>query len=148
MFPFVSSRGTIVVSMEEGTEQVEEKVHEKNHEKPVTSAPSIAVKIKKGAWIAWLVLQYAFDRVADATSDNMRVIRREANLFLGTAFTIIGLMNFRNGKNCDGNTVDYLSCTRPSTFYYYTAFEMFLVTLGVSLILVWILHRFPHKESH
>lgn len=120
-------------------------VPEKTHERATVPTVGVMARVKKSAWIGWLLLQYGFDRLADATGDDFRIIRREATLFLGIALTTIGLMNFRNGKNCDGNTVDYLSCTRPSTFYYYSAFEMFLVTLGLFLITVWIVRRFPSK---
>jgi hypothetical protein len=69
------------------------------------------------------------------------IVRRESDIFLGATLFSIGLLNFHSGKYCDGNAADYLSCTRPVTYYYYTWIEIGLVILGVYLILLWFLQR-------
>ncbi len=81
------------------------------------------------------------DWLIDLCEDNLRVIFKEKDVFFGAALAIIGVMHFRTGKYCDGNTADYLSCTRPVAYYYYGALEIFLVLIGVCFILLWILKR-------
>lgn len=98
-------------------------------------------KVKRTAYIGWLFVEYVFDRLADRAERYGAIVRRESELFLGAALIVIGLMNFENGKNCDGNTTDYLSCTRPSTFYYFTWWEILFVVAGVFLIVIWLLER-------
>ncbi len=85
-----------------------------------------------------------FDRLTDASMDDLHIVRREARLFLGSALALSGLLHLQHGKYCDGNAADYLSCTRPATYYYYGAFEIILAVVGISLILVWFLRR-SHK---
>jgi hypothetical protein len=80
----------------------------------------------------------AVEGVFDYVTKNARTIVRQKELFVGTALTIIGLMSFESDKFCDGNTADYLSCTRPSTYYYFDALDIALVVLGVTLLLLWI----------
>jgi hypothetical protein len=46
-------------------------------------------------------------------------------------------LNLQSGKYCDGNAADYLACTRPTTYYYYNGFEIFLIIAGIFLILLW-----------
>lgn len=72
---------------------------------------------------------------------NYAVLRRESQLFVGTALFVIGFFGFESGKYCDGNTSEYLSCTRPSTYYYYDTFHTILIIVGVSLIILWYLRR-------
>jgi hypothetical protein len=79
----------------------------------------------------------AFDVLMDGVEENGRIIRRESELFLGTLLTIIGIFSFNSGKYCDGNTADYLSCTRPATFYYYGWFEIICIIVGVFLVILW-----------
>ena len=81
------------------------------------------------------------DRLVSAGEEDFRVLKREAGLFFGIVLTLVGLMNFQNGKNCDGNTADYLSCTRPSTFYYFGWIEIVLVLVGAFFIVLWFLKR-------
>lgn len=95
---------------------------------------------KKGGGIfrtAWISVEYLSYHFAKGVGDNLRVMQRDANLFLGAAFTILGLLNWSSGKYCDGNTADYLSCTRPTAYYYFSAPMIALVLLGAMLILVW-----------
>ena len=72
-------------------------------------------------------------------------VAREAELFIGTALTLIGLLSIEADKFCDGNTADYLSCTRPSTYYFYSPLDIAIVVIGVFLIMVWFLNR---KSRH
>ncbi len=85
----------------------------------------------------WLSLEFIAFHLAKALGENVRVIRREVNLFLGSALSILGLLNWSTGKYCDGNTADYLSCTRPTAYYYYGWFSITLILVGVTLLLVW-----------
>jgi hypothetical protein len=107
----------------------------------------VAVKIARYVRIGILVAEYMYDELIDAIIDSARVVQSEGRLFLGSVCTVIGLMNFRNGKYCDGNSVDYLSCTRPVAYYYYSGFEIVLVVLGVTLMLVWFLKRTPKMSE-
>lgn len=81
------------------------------------------------------------DHLLDWALRRLALIRAEFELFAGTALLAIGLLGFQSGKYCDGNTADYLSCTRPSTFYYYSAFDVALIVIGVFLVLSWFLSR-------
>lgn len=101
----------------------------------------LARRVRWVAKVSWLILERSFDLAADVFEDYVRVIRLELELFFGAALAIIGLLNFQNGKNCDGNTADYLACTHPSTYYYYNAFDVALVVFGVFLILIWLMKR-------
>ncbi len=69
----------------------------------------------------------------------LRYLLLETELFLGTALLTIGLFSFESDKYCDGNTSDYLSCTRPSTFYYFDWLDITLIVLGVFFVIVWVL---------
>ncbi len=97
--------------------------------------------LKRWFWIGWLVLQWGFDKLIDSQRGNYEIIKKEADLFFGTALTIMGLLGFSSSKFCDGNTADYLSCTRPTSYHYYSAFAIFLVIIGVFFILFWFLKR-------
>jgi len=102
-------------------------------------------RVKRWFVIAVAIFWYATDCLMDATEDNWRIIRRESDLFLGTALTLLGIFSFHSGKYCDGNTADYLSCTRPTTFYYYGWIETILIIIGVTLILLWFFK--PRKNN-
>ncbi len=71
----------------------------------------------------------------------VRYILLETELFLGAALLAIGTFGFESDKYCDGNTADYLSCTRPSTFYYYDWLDVTLIVLGIFFVLVWVLRN-------
>ena len=96
------------------------------------------MRARKGVWgfVLW-----AGDRLVDWLEERLRILIIEKDLFLGTLFFILGFLNFHSGKYCDGNSADYLSCTRPVTYYYYTWWEIALVILGVFLILIWFVQR-------
>lgn len=72
-------------------------------------------------------------------SSSWRTIMRHKELFAGIGFTLVGLLSFNSDKFCDGNTADYLSCTRPSTFYYFDWLDITLIVAGVFLALIWYL---------
>lgn len=88
-----------------------------------------------------LFVQFLFDTVFASIGRNLRIIGREFDLFFGTALTIVGTLGFESDKYCDGNTADYLSCTRPSTYYYFDSLDVALVVIGVFFILFWIIKR-------
>ena len=84
---------------------------------------------------------YLLDRTLAALQDNARIILREIDLFLGTALLFIGILGFESDKYCDGNTADYLSCTRPTTYYFYDNLDVVLIVLGVFFVILWFLKR-------
>ena len=88
--------------------------------------------------VFWVSIEYISVHLAEALSENLRIIRQEGNLFLGTALMVLGFFNWSSAKYCDGNTADYLSCTRPVTYYYYGGFEIALLLVGVTLVLIWL----------
>lgn len=73
--------------------------------------------------------------------DQLRAIVREPALFLGAGLLLVGLMSFEVGRYCDGNTAQYLSCTRSAAYYYYDALDRTLVVLGAILLLGWFVRR-------
>ena len=89
----------------------------------------------------WVSVEYLSVRVLEAIVEDLRIMREEIDLFLGAAFVLLGVMNWSTGKYCDGNSSDYLSCTRPTVYYYYGAFEIVLVVFGIALVLLWIVKR-------
>jgi hypothetical protein len=91
--------------------------------------------------IIWHTALFLLDRLVDWLGRKIRVIRHESDLFLGIALASVGLLHIHIGRFCDGNSSDYLSCTRPAVFYYYSAVEIVLVTLGIFLIVIWMLSR-------
>lgn len=95
-------------------------------------------RTRRNLWHA--ILRYG-DAFLDWLENRLKIMIQEKDLFLGTLFFILGFFNFHSGKYCDGNAADYLSCTRPVTYYYYTWIEMILVILGVFLVMLWFLQR-------
>jgi hypothetical protein len=89
--------------------------------------------------------EYLFDQCIHVGDEYGRIIAREKELFFGVALFCIGLLSFDHGKYCDGNTADYLSCTRPETYYYFGYLDIALVVVGISLVLIWALK--PAKVS-
>lgn len=92
------------------------------------------------------VLMRTVESLFDFITGSLRTIARDKTLFLGVALTLVGLLSFKSDKFCDGNTADYLSCTRPSTFYFYSPLEITVIVVGVFLILIWILNRRTHRS--
>lgn len=90
-------------------------------------------------WMVSLFFQYLYDTLLEAVASDWKVFKREARIFVGTAFVILGVFGFESGKYCDGNTADYLSCTRPSTYYYFDNLDILLIVLGSFLIIVWFI---------
>jgi hypothetical protein len=92
----------------------------------------------------WFLI--VFDRTMDTLEEDWAIVRQQSDLFLGALLFLLGLLDFHSGKYCDGNTADYLSCTRPVTYYYYTWLEIILIILGVILILLWFMKRGSHHH--
>jgi len=106
--------------------------------------PSRLKRVRGSLWSGFLGI---FDRVMDGLEEDWKIVRHESDLFLGMLLFLLGLLDFHSGKYCDGNTADYLSCTRPVTYYYYTWLEMILIILGVTFILLWFMKR-KHSHTH
>ncbi len=87
----------------------------------------------------------AVDSLFDFVSRALSTIARDMGLFVGVALTLIGFLSFQADKFCDGNTADYLSCTRPSTFYFYSPLAITIIVLGVFFILIWM-RRNAHRS--
>ena len=79
--------------------------------------------------------------VFDFFAVSLRTIGREKELFIGVALTVVGLLSFKSDKFCDGNTADYLSCTRPSAYHFYAPLDITIIVIGVFFILIWFLNR-------
>ena len=103
-------------------------------------APKESV-IKKAARGTWLFLDQSIDGAMEWTSANFEIVRRETDLFVGSALLLVGLFTFRSDKFCDGNTADYLSCTRPTAYHYYGWLQILLIVLGAFFILLWALKK-------
>ncbi len=89
----------------------------------------------------WGYLVELFERFLDAAERDIKIMRHESDAFLGAFLFLIGFLNFHSGRYCDGNTADYLSCTRPVTYYYYTWLEVVCIVLGVFFIMLWFMKR-------
>jgi len=87
------------------------------------------------------LILYFCDLLIDAFIEHVKIIKRNFGLFLGMALFMIGLFGFESGKYCDGNSADYLSCTRPSTFYFYDPLHIAFLVAGAVLVAVWFLRR-------
>lgn len=97
----------------------------------------IGKRVRRSARIVWLVIGYFFEAVTSIFVNNWKIVRKEADLFVGVTLSLIGVLSFESGRYCDGNTADYLSCTRPATYYYFDTLDVFFVVFGVLLMLVW-----------
>jgi lipoprotein signal peptidase len=110
----------------------------------MTEEQGIQNDAKKGpsaGRVVSLIAQRLFDGAVDGIGERMAIIRRESDLFLGSLLLAVGLLGFNSDKFCDGNSADYLSCTRPSTYYYFSAFDQVLIVAGLLLVLVWFFSR-------
>lgn len=94
--------------------------------------------IRKWAHTVWISFEFLSVQLADTIERDFAVVRREANLFLGSILLLLGLFNWSIAKFCDGNTADYLSCTRPDAYYYYGWFQIVLIITGATLVLIWL----------
>lgn len=90
---------------------------------------------------AWVTVEYLSVRLVEAFEVRLETLRQEIDLFLGASFFILGILNWSSAKFCDGNSSDYLSCTRPAVYYYYGSFEIVLVLLGTLLVLRWFVQH-------
>lgn len=84
---------------------------------------------------------YIQKSVVEGGKETFAAVVREFDLFLGNALILIGLLSFESDKYCDGNTADYLSCTRPSTYYYFDYLDIALIILGSTLVIAWFLKQ-------
>ncbi len=89
----------------------------------------------------WHTAVVAFDNLLDSSVRNVAIMWREFDLFFGALAFFVGLLGFDAGKFCDGNTADYLSCTRPTAYYYFDSIDIALVVLGAFFIMLWTLKR-------
>ena len=87
------------------------------------------------------------DYAMDIIEEDWNIIKREGDIFGGALIFLIGLLDFHSGRYCDGNTADYLSCTRPVTYYYYTWLEILFIMVGVGFILLWCMKRQRHRSN-
>lgn len=97
----------------------------------------IVYTVKRFVHLVWLLMQYGFDRGVEALARDVFIIQREADIFLGSVLLVVGLLGFESGRYCDGNVGDYISCTRPATYYYFDTLDVVLICLGAFFILVW-----------
>ena len=95
----------------------------------------------------WISIEFLSVQFADAVERDFAIMRRESSLFLGLTLLLLGILNWSVGKYCDGNTGDYLSCTRPEAYYYYGAFQTGLIILGALLIAVWFMKNHSHGSK-
>ena len=86
----------------------------------------------------WLV-------AADEAMRDWLLIRREPDLFIGIAFLVVGLLGFDSGRYCDGSSSEYISCTRPATFYFFSPFDTLFVIAGAFFIALWTQKRKKSK---
>lgn len=93
------------------------------------------------ARMIWLTALYAMDQLVEWLLTRARIIRRESDVFLGVFLFLVGALTIHAARFCDGNSADYLSCTRPAVYYYYSGFNSALIIAGVFLVLLWYLSR-------
>jgi hypothetical protein len=83
-------------------------------------------------------MKHYFLKVA---KEDLFLMRKNSKLFFGLALFIFGVLDFSNGKYCDGNPADYYSCTNPSAYYYYGFFAVALAIIGAFFIALWFLKK-------
>ena len=98
-------------------------------------------KIRRTSRLLWYLTLYGGDLLVDAIGEYVSIIRQEGELFFGTALLLLGLLSFESSKYCDGNTIEYLSCTRPATYYYFDWLDISCVILGVFFLMFWRIKR-------
>lgn len=91
--------------------------------------------------MAWITALYLMDRFLDWLGAHFAIVRREIDLFLGLVLVLVPALNLHAGRYCDGNSADYLSCTRPAVYYYYNGFDVALIVAGIFLVVLWLLAR-------
>ncbi|MCK9352358.1 MAG: hypothetical protein WCT49_05190 [Candidatus Paceibacterota bacterium] len=68
-------------------------------------------------------------------------LQKELLLFFGIALFLSGILNFSNGKYCDGNVADYYACTNTAVYYYYGPLSIGACILGAFFVTVWKMKR-------
>ncbi len=109
---------------------------DEQHEEPQTRG-----RIQYGLKFLSLFSVYLIERLVDHVEEYAQLMLREKELFLGNLLILLGALNFNSDKFCDGNTADYLSCTRPSTYYYFDALDIALIVIGVFFVLLWFVRE-------
>lgn len=92
--------------------------------------------LRLGRYLVALAL-YLFESSLRGLRTNVAIIVSELTLFAGSLLLTLGLLGFESDRYCDGNTAQYLSCTRPAVYYFYDSIDKIAIALGVMLILVW-----------
>lgn len=105
-----------------------------SHEMPQKKRPGYLA-------LTWMTILYGADRALEWLLVRVRIIWRESDAFLGLLLLLIGLLNFHAARFCDGTSADYLSCTRPAVYYYYSGLDIALIVVGAFLLLVFRLAR-------
>ncbi len=72
---------------------------------------------------------------------DIRVVARDARIFIGLGLVLTGLLSVASDRYCDGNASSHYTCTRPSTYYFYPWWAILLVIVGSFLIVLWYLRR-------
>ena len=115
-----------------------DETREKHSRTRMNVVKAIALELARRAWL----ISFRFlDRLMDIVENDWSVVRREGNLFFGASLILLGLLNFQSNKYCDGNGASYLSCTQPTTYYYYGALEITLIIIGTFFVLLWFAKR-------
>ena len=86
-------------------------------------------------------LGYLVLMIKDAIIDDIARIWNNMRLFLGMVLVLSGVLRFSSGRYCDGNVADHFSCTRPTTYYYFSEVSIALIIIGAILIVLWFLGR-------
>lgn len=93
------------------------------------------------ATMAWTTLLYVADRFGAWCASRARVVWRNSDAFLGLFLLLVGVLNIHAARFCDGNSADYLSCTRPAVYYFYSGIDSALIIAGAFLLLIFRFSR-------
>jgi len=86
-------------------------------------------------------LGYLLLLIKRALVDDLALMWEEFRLLLGTVLVVVGTLSFESGRYCDGTPSTFAACTRPSTYYYYDPWVVWMIVAGVVLVLLWWLHK-------
>lgn len=81
------------------------------------------------------------DALYYSVNEDVLIIKRNLDLFLGLGISIYAFLNFSSGRYCEGNPATHFSCTHPATHYFYETNTIFLFIVGIFLITLWYLKR-------
>lgn len=91
--------------------------------------------------VSFVSLGAFFLLVRDGLLRDAATVWQHGRLFLGTALLTLGLLSFESGRYCDGNTADYYSCTRPTTYYEFPGWAILATILGLFFVVLWFLYQ-------